>query len=414
MAAVTGNLELDEPDRPQSCAVPGLGGARTCLPNMAAIHANLTRQLWIRRTLEDLYDGVKVQVMTGKQAGLKPSSELYDELGIFVDRPLNKWDIPYMIDVRDGRQWYPLLSTTSKMNCPSWDLPSGPPALGGSCPAAVMAQAVVPLRVRQEAAEALRFDLNLDRGTCAACYATSVNFSSPSNALGYILRLWWTRGLIGANPGNWLGVMVDAINRGNKRLARKDLQQMADPRTGKPPFKPFRVHSSGDFYSKAYAAAWVQLVNELPEYIFWAPTRSWAHHGWEDDAQNQHTVSAWAQLLVHVKHDNLVVRPSGFHFGDAAPSRHYGFDKLRFKPKTYPYAEGTCSIYKPGVRGVDDTAKGQGVDSRYDFQCPVYNLKKDATHSCTHAPAVLPDGQQLPHCRVCWTHPHLRVNFMAH
>lgn len=36
----------------------------------------------------------------------------------------------------------------------------------------------------------------------------------------------------------------------------------------------FRIHWSGDFYSRAYARAWVNTVREFPDVLFWAYTRS--------------------------------------------------------------------------------------------------------------------------------------------
>jgi hypothetical protein len=36
-----------------------------------------------------------------------------------------------------------------------------------------------------------------------------------------------------------------------------------------------RVHTSGDFYSAAYAAAWAQVARRCPKTLFWTYTRSW-------------------------------------------------------------------------------------------------------------------------------------------
>ena len=39
--------------------------------------------------------------------------------------------------------------------------------------------------------------------------------------------------------------------------------------------KILRIHSSGDFYSKNYAMIWLKIINNCPEVIFYAYTKSW-------------------------------------------------------------------------------------------------------------------------------------------
>ena len=84
----------------------------------------------------------------------------------------------------------------------------------------------------------------------------------------------------------------------------------------------------------------------------------------------------------------------------------------------YTYAAGTTSIYKggigaPGAVGIPSRIYG-GLDDRYDLQCAVYNQGAGEKKQCTAATITLPDGSSMSPCRVCWTHPHLTVNFMAH
>jgi hypothetical protein len=44
----------------------------------------------------------------------------------------------------------------------------------------------------------------------------------------------------------------------------------------------FRIHVSGDFYSKEYIAAWKRIVESRLDVVFYAYTRSWRTDLWED------------------------------------------------------------------------------------------------------------------------------------
>jgi hypothetical protein len=63
----------------------------------------------------------------------------------------------------------------------------------------------------------------------------------------------------------------------NLRLAQ-DPEGFADRMIGVlPRITPFfRLHVSGDFFSAAYAAAWVRICESFPNTRFWSYTRSWA------------------------------------------------------------------------------------------------------------------------------------------
>ncbi len=426
MSAITQNIELDEPGVGLSnqCQVTFDGlGVRHCLPDLAVTHAGLTRQLWVRRTLEDMYNGTEFKIVTGAEGGTKKKR---DELGIVTSRPYQKWDIPWMIDKEEYKSWFSILSVTEKMDCASFDLPPGPTAVGGSCPAALIGQTTVPRNVRVDAAEKLGFLMSPDLelfAICNLCYAEGGNYASPSNQLGGILRLWWTRQMIATDQGRdvWVRTMVDAIRRGEEHISKHD-KAIPDPRpewaAKGHSLRPFRVHSSGDFFSLRYAEAWIMVANQIPDMIFWAPTRSWASAGWEG-LEGSTTISAWARLLDprFLLHRNFIVRPSAYCFGDPAPRADRGFARLRVQPP-YPYAAGTTSIYKggigaPGAVGIPSRIYG-GLDDRYDLQCAVYNQGKGEKKQCTAATITLPDGSSMSPCRVCWTHPHLTVNFMAH
>jgi hypothetical protein len=199
------------------------------------------------------------------------------------------------------------------------------------------------------------------------------------------------RGQAGADE--WTATVVRAIEG-----EMFPVERVLDPRTAKP-ILPLRIHSSGDFFSPAYAAAWIEVCNALPEVMFWAPTRTWAAAGW---------LEHWARLLPRLKHGNLALRPSAYHTGDAAP-------KIGQAPWRggYPFVQGggaptagTTSLYKFDDAGAD---RGVSRDPRYDWACQTYQILNDA-HSCRNA--LAPDGGVG--CRACWIHPELRVNYTTH
>lgn len=226
------------------------------------------------------------------------------------------------------------------------------------------------------------------------CYASAGNYRGMNVAVGGIVRYHWTKKLIEQDPELWVRTIVTAF------------KQLPYPQEGAGAnlIMPARVHSTGDFFSPAYAQAWIQVANALhawdPRIILWAPTRSWATPYWADTRENGQ--SHWQRLLDpdnlvsarRGKKLNFVVRASAYHVGDEAPGKLHPTN-----------AVGTTSIFVP-----DNQTTEKKTDPRYDVDCPVYDRARDAK-SCRWA--FDPVTGELG-CRVCWRNKDIRVNFTTH
>jgi hypothetical protein len=400
------------------CDTAGLSeleAARRCVPQVSATHNGLERMLWIRRALEDLLSQRSYYIADGETLGLGDSRDRA-RLWFVIDPPFARPDMPPWVPLSQPvMDRVGLIGEAAKMGCPTWDLPAGSPLVGGSCPGAAAGQSIIPLPTRRKVADAaaaagIRLEpthpsapghvggerVSLPTTVCQICYAEGGNYQYASVQIGELVRYWWCRSMFDrgkAGFDEWVATVVRAIAG-----EMFPTERAVDPRTGNP-IVPMRLHSSGDFFSPTYAAAWVAVANELPEVMFWAPTRTWAAAGW---------IEHWRRLLPTVKHGNLAVRPSAYHTGDAAPS-------IGRAPWSGPYpfiqghgepTAGTTSIYKFDDAGAD---RGVSRDPRYDWACQTYAILDDA-HSCSKA--LAPDGGIG--CRACWLHPELRINYTTH
>jgi hypothetical protein len=374
-----------------------MDGARQCLPDLASTHNGLTRTVFIRRTIEDLLAGRSVYIADGDSLG-KQAAAQRTALFFVVDPPFTKFDIPWMPMPMESIGTVELFGESSKMKCPTWDLPAGSPIVGGSCPAATAGQSIIPNEVRIRSQSAVGQPVRLQETICQICYAEGGQYQSPHVQMGEMIRYWWCRQVLDgaeATSGS-RQAWVDTIVRAVEGTMFPD-ERPIDPRTGNPVL-PIRIHSSGDFYSPAYAEAWIEVCNRLPEVMFWAPTRTWASAGWN---------RTWERLLPRLQHKNLSLRPSAYHTGDIAPGQ-----REHPWPGDYVYtSEGSTSIYAfdDANAGRPDGATPHSVDPRYDFGCGTYKIVDDA-HSCRNA--LAPDGKIG--CRACWIHPELRVNYTTH
>ena len=350
--------------------------------------------------------------------------------------------------------YYSFFTENSKMLCPTWDLPSGSPSIGGACPGATAAQLLLDPVTRDVAARKsppppgwgegtpppngwkyddagkLKYEIDPLQATCAQCYATTAQYAAPVVQAGEVLRLWWTRDCLdrGAKGADeFVEAMVYAL--------RLELKRKAPEISGGNPVKPIRVHSSGDMFHPDYFALWVRIANaiakEEPLAIFWAPTRVWADRIYEG--------------IGKLKQDNLIVRASSYHTSDPAPEEILE-----------GHGRGTAALYWSEDLGPRDELfhlehphaqilhrynrkqKGENrADGRYDWACQTYaialdldkngeiqiepdsglpkvrkdkELGADLSHSCQDA--IGPDGK--PGCRACWDRPDLRVHFTVH
>lgn len=409
MSAVTSHVESRDPVDESELVCPAELGAdpddRVCVPEPASAHAKLLRFAWLRSVMDELMAGQAFEVVRGVDR--KNPDKIY----LRVRPGLANDQFPWSRG--PGFETVPIFGEPEKMACPTFDLPTGFMALGGTCPASGMCQTTVPVIEREKlqvgaqnagilvgptGPNAGSADVSLLETICESCYAQGGNYQY-SNAQGRLaVRHLWTRALLASEDG--FNVWVEAMAAA---LAAEDFvaELTEDPRTGDT-VRPVRIHSSGDFFSPRYAEAWVALANLFPQVTFWAPTRTWAYPGW-----NQH----WARILRAAIHGNLIVRPSALHFGDYAPSRA-GYPWSG----PYPYnAAGTTSLRHIGLGADAAPLEAQGrnfdgyFDPRYDWGCQAMARTAESP-DCVHA--LGPAG--TPGCRVCWVQPSLRVNFAAH
>lgn len=419
MAAIVPFIEtpaVEPPPNAVALAALADAGDRTAYVKeiLQQSHAGLTRFYWNRLLLEEHLRTCRVWL----------ERDGSNDIVFRIDRP-----IP-----RDVRPWKRISPTANvdrfnlfgadnqKMACPTWDLPSGPPNTGGTCPGALAAQTTVPVDARR--AHLTRSGTHLKaippgaeepvpykeaQSICVMCYAAEGSYDYGEIQAGEVIRYWWTNAMLKSEGGyrEWVRIVAAGL------LARSIPTYVDEPddlgsnkvppelRTGRT-LRPVRLHSSGDFFSKRYAEAWVDVCNVVgkadPSIVIWAPTRTWAAPGWQE---------MWPDVLRRLRRPNLVLRPSAFHIGDRAPD---GLVEIG-RPG---YSRGTTSLVGPGNEqggGTYQAAFPEAIarpiasgDDRRDWDCPVYSLHADGDlGSCAVA-----------RCRICWLRPDLRVNYTLH
>lgn len=401
MAAITPFVEADSSGaagETPSTGLAGLGATQAVKTVdekslVEASLAGLTRLAWNRRLVEE---------------HLRKCRYWLEETG---EGTVIRIDPPLPHDARPWKRMSPSVSGdafkvfsvgNSKMATLSWDLPAGPPAMGGTCPGATAAQVHAPIQARLGHLTADRRHLKaLPPGAsaplpyheasaiCAYCYASEGRYDYTEVQAGTVVRYWWSRESMRTPAGReaWIKIMVQGVMRSPFPVQECQYAREADRL-----IRPVRVHSSGDFFSAAYAEAWMEVGNRVAaqdnRFRFWAPTRTWAAPGGFD----------WPAILAKNTARNFVVRASAYHVGDAAPGelasgRGHGSTSLVApiegkKPSAFQKVFG-AAIW----RGEDDP--------RRTFDCKAYAVGADG--SCNGA-----------RCRVCWTRPDLSVNYTFH
>lgn len=425
MAAVAPYVETKStPPVPRVAAsgsLRGLGGARSKHADIAQTHAGLTRFAWVRGAIDAaLRDGSQKLTIETDHNG-----ELFLQLTPGFRSDL----IPWLPAPTEELRTFRFFGKAAKMGCPTWDLPAGGLYVGGTCPGADMGQTTIPQDQREKLARASReagIVVNLldreqgrdgptvrDADTiCQLCYATGGNYQVTNTQLGEMLRFWWSRGMVGTERGrhDFVDLMVRAI-----RSLKFPIEKHRHPYNSSWPLRPIRVHSSGDFYDTNYARAWIEIAEQLPDVVFWAPTRTWVRPRW---------LEFWRRAGEQDFPLNFIVRPSAFHTNDPAPSPRY-----QPWPGAWPksFAHGTTSVYK--IDDESDWGNENGKrDWRYDWQCQTYRINNDV-HSCFNAggPEMLRGGQvkrrrsdgkpvvsDETQCRLCWLNRDVTVNYTTH
>lgn len=132
---------------------------------------------------------------------------------------------------------------------------------------------------------------------CAACYALKGAYGWACVKRAYSVRLAYAR--------------ASAANRGLRDGFVRTLSAaiLRNVRASDP---YLRIHDAGDFFSPSYIDLWTEIATMRAEVRFWAPTRSW----WIAEAKGGRWAESFARLNAL---DNVTIRPSALHIGDAAP-----------------------------------------------------------------------------------------------
>jgi len=403
LAAITPFVESEEAPEDPSAEVQGEGlggfGAVDVKNLLEQSHAGLTRFVWNRTLIEDHLRTCHYWIEDDAQYGLV----------IRIDKPLPKDLRPWKLteggpDAQLDR--FALFSVgNKKMSTMSWDIPSGPPGVGGACPGAVAAQTIVPPETRAALLSKDRTHLRVtppgyDRPVefkeaqtiCAYCYAGEGNFDYAGVQTGLTVRYWWTKDALSTPEGRaaWITTMAEGV-------LRSPFPLQEDKYSGRMT-RPVRVHSSGDFFSPAYAEAWMEVANLVggadKDVVFWAPTRTWASPGF---------LAKWPAILAKNTAKNFIVRPSAYHVGDfapgpLAPGNAKGSTSLIHPPEPGKESSNFQRVFHDAVQ--DGQPGPNNTDPRRDFDCPAYT---EEGGSCVTS-----------RCRVCWTMPERSVNYPFH
>jgi len=318
-----------------------------------------------------------------------------------------------VVEAREAPPWSPLgeesslgtasiLANVSKLGCPSFSLPAGTDTFWGTCPGAAHGMTVesprtLTLLKTKEQIAALVGSPPPREGSmaqwyagavCQHCYATRSNYGYFSKQLASLAVYTWTRAAVA--DGSFVSVMKEAIEKSPFHLAspedRRHLNAVGYERV-------FRLHDSGDFYSREYAAAWKEIANHFmpgkgrgTPTIFWAPTRLWA--GGEGPR-------GWTGVFGpsgDLRRNNMVVRPSGFHVNERAPRPQIG--EVAGSTVHDVGGEAEAAMMKSGVFG---------------WVCPA--SRAEAKYK-TCLEVVGPDGQQG--CRACWVKTDTIISYRIH
>lgn len=370
---------------------------------IAKNHQELLAMVYVRNAVEHSLLGRRFVVQNGKpQYDAKTGREkLIDQSTIYLvlDGPIGEgppWNPAASPDARS----YNLLTWTSKMNAPSFSIPAGAPAVGGTCPGATGGQSAVPNADLVSAERLIRSvtgeRVDLSRSICNFCYATGGQYGTGGVQFAQALRHIWVREAIRQPIDTPLGrstlfieTMVAAIQNANfyinGGMIKNDKETGEESQKLGPEFSGrrfFRIHDSGDFFAPEYLAQWKAICDRLPDITFWAPSRVWALGKPWIDAVNQ----------INGQSRNLVIRPSAYHIDGPCP--------VDLGPG---WAHGS-TVYS-------HEAGGHGI---WHWQCDAYATGSNRTCRGALAPPGLGDPHSGRGCRACWIAPQLTINYSPH
>jgi hypothetical protein len=362
---------------------------------LSRLHMGLTRLYWIRMPLE--------QALVDKNVTLTPDYK-NGEVVIKIDPPLVMREIvPYSPQGKVSHAALFSLDNT-KMRCPTFSIPAGAPETGGSCPGATAGQTTADSQA-QAAKKVLpilqangcdKDEIDLTTSICDHCYATTGQFQYTNKQFMQVVIFYWLKF---AKHSDVKLVMQAALDAAKKQGWQKE-------KIGGKSFYFFRLHDSGDFFADWYIKMWIEIARDNPDIKFWAPTRIW--------------VTGLSKVVENEKDfpDNLVIRPSAYHFQDASP-------------ESIPnMAAGSTSLYAvetdekgPVLKKDGSTAKDKKgnvrlrmlKESAYDpnkarWNCRTYAVGAGEAHTCL----VAENPMGGKGCRACWMMPDLTINYSAH
>jgi hypothetical protein len=419
MAAIKPHLAEEDETTPEesaywSCSggVDGLGRTDPDLcPTPQEVlehsHAGLLAVAWIRQPLTD-------QIMQGLVIDVVRKGSKYSLRGRF-EGPDKKKTV-------EGAAWNPysatdmgILSWTTKMGAPSFSLPAGASAMGGSCPGAAAGQSITPPAARRAQAKQLLpilygpkhagRSVDLSHAICEFCYAEGGQYATSSVQYAQLLRFAWARGALKKRTQSgrsvFVDVMIQAIGEADYKLGDEPKQWTRDGRV----MRFFRLHDSGDFFSTEYFDAWKEITDWFhpdhggpdgkghPDPIwFWVPTRMWVSQKWVDHINKANTPMAGHE-------QNFAVRPSAYHVNEHGP--------LGAKGRGLGPGWAASSV----VYGSEEKMVAEG--ETFDWDCRAYAVEEGPT--CRGAVSNPKGaGAGAPGCRNCWMLQEQRVNYTWH
>jgi hypothetical protein len=357
-------------------------------------HAGLEHMVWLRKVVEEALIGNKITVAYEGR-----------EVMLYLEEPLPNvpaWNPPASKNVTK----FSLLSWTSKMGTPSFSLPAGATAMGGSCPGANAGQTTSTRAAAENLAPLISkkirgWPVRLAQAICQRCYAEGGQYATGLVQFAQLVRYAWTKEAVGNDT--FVPIMDWAVKNADYHLdgkgtvkvetvtedGRVETREIHPPpeRDGK---KYFRVHDSGDAYDVNYLAAWQEVARRNTDVTFWAPSRMWM-------------LPAYDRVMA-TNPSNLIMRPSAYHINEPPP-----------RELSAGWSAGSTSykdVLKPaGKRPVGDKLPPgvPGPTKPYDWDCQAYNTESQKV-TCREAEA--PDGK--PGCRACWKRPDLEINYTLH
>lgn len=355
-----------------------------------ASHAQLIRTAWMRQAVYSALEGAFIRLRTVSEIprgrpGIREENVKLDIVDANGD-PVKLNDPPWN---RPSLKTSTLLTWTSKMGAPSFSIPAGPPGYGGSCPGAMGGQSIVPerqlLRAKDRVAEILNKPVDIARCICQFCYAETGRYGTAMIQGVQVLSFLWAKQAV-LDGGNFVEVMDWAVKHADYRLDGEG-RLPAEP-THHPYGRFFRIHDSGDFFSRRYLQGWAEVARLNPDIGFWAPSRLWATNNWVTEVAESTGIPP-----------NLAIRPSAYMVNDPTPQG------LNLGAGWVDWSV----VYAKEVKPYDTPGPHNAPDAAYNWDCQAY-IVDDDLHNCRAAES--PDGKIG--CRTCWVMPETSVNYTLH